>query len=212
MKTSPLISRWVAILFSSLLLAGLGGLTGCLSKPPLKVQTFMFEPPANETVNPAAHGRVLGVRNLRVAAPFEGPSLVYRLGEFSYVRDPYAQFLEPPDEELLAPVCGWLRNSGNFRSVVPSGSAVKPDTLVEISFSQLFGDFRQTEHPTAVLTMQFIFLDAPDGVPGKVILQREYSRTIPLKAASAAALMTGWEQGLIEILAEASADFRISAQ
>ena len=80
---------------------------------------------------------------MAIAAPFEGRSLVYRTGEFSYLRDPYAEFLEPPAEELLAPMRGWLHNSGNFIALTEAGSALKPNTLVEISVSQLFGDFRQ---------------------------------------------------------------------
>ena len=119
-------------------------------------------------------------------------------------------FMELPAEELLAPVRGWLRDSGNFSAVTEAGSALKPDTLVEISVSRLFGDFRQPEHPAAVLTMQFVFFDAPNGVPGKVILQKDYSRRMPLDAPTAAALMDGWNQALAEILAEVSADFRHS--
>ncbi len=130
---------------------------------------------------------MLGIRHLQIAAPFEGKSLVYRTGDFSYVRDPYAGFLESPADELMAPVRGWLRSNGGFSAVVEPGSALKPDTFVEISVSQLFGDFRQPEHPTAVLTMRFVFFDAPNGIPGKVLLQQEYSRGIPLKAPTAAA-------------------------
>jgi len=76
--------------------------------------------------------------------------------------------------------------------------------------SQLFGDFRQTKHPAAILTIRFVFFDAPNGVPGKVILQQEYSRSIPLSAPTAAALMEGWNQALTVILAEVSSDFRRS--
>jgi hypothetical protein len=156
---------------------------------------------------------VLGIRNLQIAAPFDGRSLVYRTGEFSYVRDPYAEFLESPAEEMMAPVRGWLRDSGNFSAVVESGSALKPDTLVEISVSQLFGDFRQPAHPSAILTIRFVFFEAPNGVPGKVIIEQESSRSIPLSAPTAAALMEGWNQALDEILTEVSSDFaRISGR
>ncbi len=130
--------------------------------------------------NTVASNRVLGIRNLQIAAPFDGRSFVYRTGEFSYVRDPYAEFLEPPAEELMAPVREWLRGSGNFSAVVEASSALKPDMLVEVSVSQLFGDFRQPEHPAAILTMRFVFFDATNGVPGKAIFQQEYSRSIPL--------------------------------
>ena len=152
--------------------------------------------------------RVLGIRDLQIAVPFEGRSFVYRTGEFSYVRDPYAEFLESPAEELIAPVREWLRGNGDFSAVVETGSALKPDTLVEVSVSQLFGDFRQPERPAAILTMRFVFFDATNGVPVKAIFQQEYSRNIPLSTPTAATLMDGWERALSEILAQVSSDFR----
>ena len=207
MKTLQIHSRLTANIFIASLLVSVCGLTGCLSRPALNKQTFTFNVPMISATNAVVGDRLLGIRNLQIAAPFEGRSLVYRTGEFSYVRDPYAEFLESPAEELIAPVRGWLRDNGNFSAVAEAGSALKPDMLVEISVSKFFGDFRQSEHPAAILTMRFIFFDAPNGVPGKVILQQDYSRNIPLNAPTAAALMAGWNQALAEILAEVSSDF-----
>jgi cholesterol transport system auxiliary component len=208
MKTSHIHTRLVFRIFSMLFLASVFGLTGCISRPALNKQTFTFNAPAISATNVVTGDRVLGIRSLQIAAPFEGRSLVYRTGEFSYVRDPYAEFLGPPAEELLVPMRGWLRDSGNFIGVTEAGSALKPDLQVEINVNQLFGDFRQPEHPAAVVTMRFVFFNAPNGVPGKVILQKEYSRRIPLSAPTAAALMEGWNQALVEIVAEVSSDFR----
>jgi cholesterol transport system auxiliary component len=157
------------------LLASVCGLTGCLSRPALNKQTFTFDAPTISAANAGAGDRVLGIRSLQIAAPFDSRSFVYRTGEFSYVRDPYAGFLEPPIEEMAAPVRSWLRGGG-FSTVTEAGSVLKPDTLVEITVSQLFGDFRPSEPPAAVLTIRFVFFDAPKGGPGKVILQQAYSR------------------------------------
>jgi len=192
--------------FTTGLLLGVLGLTGCLSRPALNRETFTFNPPANGLTNQPAGNRVLGLRKLEIAAPFGGRSLVYRTGEFSYARDPYAEFLESPDEELMDPVREWLRRQSNFKDVVVNGSAITPDSLVEIHISRMFGDFRQSAHPLAILTMQFTFFDAPKGIPGKVIFQREYSRSISLSVPSAAELMKGWDQALGEILPEVSSD------
>jgi len=210
MKTLQLLSRQAARIVAALLLAGVCGLTGCISRPALTRQTFTFDAPTISATNAVTGGRVLGIRSLQIVVPFDGRSFVYRTGEFSYARDPYAGFLEPPAEELAAPMRGWLRESGSFSAVVEAGSALRPDTLVEISVSRLFGDFRQPAHPAAVLTMQLVFFDAPNGVPGRVIFQEDYSRRMPLDAPTAAALMDGWNRALAEILAEVSTDFRRS--
>jgi len=78
---------------------------------------------------------------------------------------------------------------------------------VEIHVSELYGDFRPAENASAVLAMRLEFFDAPNGIPGKAILQREYERKIPLKARTAAALIDGWNQGLAQILDTAVQDF-----
>src|SRR5271163_889849 len=93
MKTSHIRSRWAASNFATFLLVCICGLTGCISRPALNKQTFAFSAPAISATNVVAINRVLGIRNLQIATPFEGRSLVYRTGEFSYVRDPYAEFL-----------------------------------------------------------------------------------------------------------------------
>ncbi|HTB83711.1 MAG TPA: ABC-type transport auxiliary lipoprotein family protein [Candidatus Sulfotelmatobacter sp.] len=207
MKNSQIHPCLASRFFFALLLAFIFVLTGCISRPPLNKQTFTFNLPALSVTNAISGNGILGIRNLQVAAPFEGRSLVYRTGEFSYVRDPYAEFLGPPAEELLAPLRGWLRDNGNFIAVTEAGSALKPDLLVEISVNRLFGDFRQPEHPAAVVTIRFVFFHAPNGVPEKAILQQEYSRSIPLSAPTAAALLEGWDKALADILAEVSSDF-----
>jgi uncharacterized lipoprotein YmbA len=184
------------------------GLSGCLSRPPLKEQTFAFGLPESVATNSAAGGQVLALRKLRIAAPFDNRTLVYRTGDFSYVSDPYAAFLELPEEELIAPLRAGLCRQGDFSTVIGPGSALKADTLLEINVSELYGDFRQMEHPKAVLTMQFLFFDATNGVPLKLLFQKEYSRSIPLEQPNAPALMKGWNQALTEILTDATSDYK----
>lgn len=212
MKISPAIPRVIARALVPVLLAAVCGLTGCLSRPALKKQTFAFFEPINATTNATPEGvpdqRVLGVRSLQIAPPFDGRSLVYRTGENTYVRDPYAEFLEPPAEELISPVRAWWRHSGDFGTVAEPGSALKPDRLVEINISEFYGDFRQPQHPEAVFDIRFVFFEATNGVPGKTIFGQEYKRRIPLSTPTAAALMAGWNTALSEILVEVSSDLR----
>jgi ABC-type uncharacterized transport system auxiliary subunit len=195
-----------------ILLAAACLLSGCLARPHLDQQSFIFAPAPPSATRATPGGRVLGIRSLQVATPFDGRAFVYRTGEFSYERDPYAEFMVSPEEGFISPICNWWREAGAFNSVVEAGSALKPDTLVEIHVGQLYGDFRSSERPTAVLAMRFVFFDSPKGIPGKVILQQEYSRSIPLNARTAAALIEGWNQALAQILDSATLDFgRVAA-
>ena len=208
MKILHAFYRWIVSILA--ILAAVLALSGCLSKPPLHKQTFTFGAPPIASGGAVAGDRVLGIRSLRIAPPFDGRSLVYRTGEFSYVRDPYAEFLDPPEEEMMAPVRGWLSRADGFSEVLNAGSALKPNTIVEISVTQLYGDFRRPEHPCAVVTMHLVFFEARNGVPTKPILQQEYSRNMPVTAPSAAALMEGWNQAFDGIFAEVASDLRRS--
>jgi len=206
MKKPHSIARFAAGASTLLLLTATAGLTGCLSKPALNKQTFAFNVPPAATTNHFDHHCILGIRKLQIAAPFEGRSLVYRTGEFSYERDPYAEFLEAPGEELLPVMSEWLRRSGNFDAVVAAGSALEPDLLVEITVSQLFGDFRQPKHPAAILAVRFVFLEATNGIPGRPVFNKDYTQSIPLRGPAADALMAGWNQALANIAVEVSSD------
>jgi uncharacterized lipoprotein YmbA len=176
----------------------------------LNRQTFAFTAPEKMAPTNVATARVLGIRKLEIAAPFEGRPLVYRTGDYSYVRDPYAAFLDTPAESLLVTIRGWLRDDASFSAVIEPGSSLKPNTLAEIEVTRLYGDFSQSQRPVAVLTMRFRFFDAPNALPGKVLMEREYTQTIPLKSATPAALMEGWNQALTEVLKQVISDFRKS--
>ena len=208
MKTSHLFARLAAGTLVAGLLVCLGGLTGCLSRPALKKQTFAFDVIPFSATNALGSDRILGIRTLQIAPPFEGRSLVYRNGENAYERDPYAEFLDEPNNQLITAVRGWWQVYGGFSAVVEPDSALKPNLVVEICVNRLYGDFRQPERPLAVLSMRFVFFDAPHGIPGKLLLQKEYARSIPLSQSNAAALVGGWNQALAEVLKQVSADLR----
>jgi cholesterol transport system auxiliary component len=201
-------SRWMAKICSVVLLVFTFTLGGCLSRAPMKIETFAFSSPAMTETNGGTGSRVLAIRRLRIDPPFDGRPLVYRTGEFSYERDPYSQFLGLPSDALAVPITGMLRSDGCFSAVVKMGSAARPNTLVEINVNELYGDIRKPGSPSAVLAMQVIFLDATNGLPGKVILQKNYSRQILMKSATSAALMEGWNEALVEIFADVASDLR----
>src|SRR6266702_7410135 len=112
-------------------------LSGCLSRPALKRQTFAFTAPEKMAPTNVATARVLGIRKLEIAAPFEGRPLVYRTGDNAYERDPYAAFLDTPAESLLATIREWLRGNASFADVVGPASSFKPNTLAEIEVTRL---------------------------------------------------------------------------
>lgn len=188
------------------LLAALMG--GCLSRPSLVKQSFAFAaPPASNAT--ATNGPVVGIRRITVASPFDSQALTYRTGANSYERDPYAGFLTSPDESLAEPLRGYLRNSGSFRAVTEPESEVVPEVQLEITVSQLYGDFRNLAKPTARMDIRFMAFKKGRNSP---ILQKDYTRAIPLQARTAAALVNGWNEALKQITTEAAGDVNQALQ
>jgi hypothetical protein len=176
----------------------------------LHKQTFAFTAPDKMAPSNVADARVLGIRNLEIAAPFEERPLVYRTGDHAYERDPYAAFLDTPAESLLVTIREWLRGAASFAAVIEPGSSLKPNTLAEIRITRLYGDFRQPQRPAAVFNIHFLVFDAPNAIPGRVLLEREYARSIALKSATPDALMEGWNQALTQVLTQVISDIRHS--
>ena len=202
------VHRWISRSGSVLLLLFAFTFGGCLSKPAMNEQTFAFSVPTGSAVSETTSSRVLGIKTLQVAPLFDGRAFVYRTGEFSYERDSYAGFLGLPTEVLAGPVAELLREDGCFSAVVKMGSAARPDTLIEINVNELYGDIRKTDSPAAVLSMQVTLTDAKNGLSGKVLLQKNYSRRIPMKSTAPAALMAAWNEALVGIFSDLASDFR----
>src|SRR5579863_3067298 len=99
MKSPRLPSGRAAACFTSAILGLVCVFAGCLSKPALNRQTFAFSLAETAQTN-ITTSRVLAIRKLDVAAPFDGRTMVYRTGESVFVRDPYAEFLENPRDTL----------------------------------------------------------------------------------------------------------------
>ncbi len=192
-------------LAAAALLALAGPAGGCFSRQSLMKESFAFAAPPLSGA-PAPAGLVVGIRILEVAAHFEGRPLVYRTGEHSYEQDPYAEFLVPPRRGLAIPIRAHLRNSGAVADVVDPESAVRPDLRAEVYVEELYGDFRDPRAPAAVIGMRFVFLDAAPESEGKVVLQKDCARRIPVEGRSAAAVVAGWDRGLAEILDEVAGE------
>ncbi|HET7626156.1 MAG TPA: ABC-type transport auxiliary lipoprotein family protein [Verrucomicrobiae bacterium] len=169
-------------------------------------QDFTFSPSSATTSAAPKNGRVLGILKIRIAPSFDSQSLIYRTGEFSYERDPYAEFLVPPAESMEAAIREAFRQTGVFSEVTEPGGILKPNIVAEIFVGALYGDFRDSTNAAAVLAMRVNFFNATNGAPGEVLLQKNYSRSIPLKTRTAAALMAGWNEALNSIVKESASD------
>ena len=183
-------------------------LTGCLSKPALVEQSFAFQTPAMAGPAPGKGTGNLVVPPVEVSPLFASQALVYRIGPNEYETDPYARFLVPPDQSLTIPIRGDLANSGLFSNVIGPESLLKPDKVLQVHVTELYGDFRDAKQPTAVLALRVVFAN----IGGDVLLQKEYSRHLAIQKNTAEAVVAGWNQALGEIMGEITSDLSSATQ
>ncbi len=185
-------SIWAGVL---LLLIGLVE-GGCLSKPALRTQMFAFQsPPPAETA--PSFGKAIAVRFVTVSPLFDKNSFIYRTGAETYEIDHYASFMAAPDQSIAIAMRTCLLNSGHFRMVIEPGSSMKADEFIEAHVSELYGDFSQPGKGVAVLSMKISMFDG-----NGLLLQKDYTRRIPLQTNTAADVMGGWNTALNEIMTE----------
>jgi ABC-type uncharacterized transport system auxiliary subunit len=212
MITLPSISKAVGITTAQRQLLLVSSLTltllvcGCASRSPWKQESFALNIPFSGESGSAAHTNILALRRVTVSTLFQDQPLVYRTGENSYEADPYAEFLVPPDRMLEECLLISLRNGRAFSEVLDAGSSLKSNCSMEVSVSQLYGDFRQRGKPCAVLQIHFMLYRTDDHE--HVLWQRDFSKSVPLPQRTPAALLAGWNTGLQQIMEEMNLELK----
>jgi ABC-type uncharacterized transport system auxiliary subunit len=197
------------LIFTVLLIVPLLG--GCLSKRGKFRESFaLVTPPLANNVR--TNGPMMACERVSVAPPFDTPSLTYRTGEFSYERDPYASFLDSPAACFGEPIRVCLQNAGFFHAVVGQESTLKAGWKLETTIQQLYGDFRDRTHPSAVLGLRFMVIEKSERGSNVIVLQKTYIRRIPLKGRTAAAVIAGWDEASQEIIKELMGDLKTNVE
>ena len=148
----------------------------------------------------------LKVGTISVTAPFDGKSLVYRLGEGRYEKDFYNAYIVLPNEMFANATRTWLNDAGIFRLTVDQSNGFFPYYTLQAHVEEFYGDYRT--RPEAVVTIQYFLSAASTSkAANPVIFTPRYSQRIALADNSRAALIQGYQQALTAILQQLEADF-----
>jgi hypothetical protein len=189
----------IAVGFAALLCAG------CINLERSYPEKRYFVIQVSEVNNGAQdNGQVLSVANFHISPRFADRSFVYRTSDTEYETDFYHQFLTPP-VILITEETRKALASSPFKFVVGPASPLTPDYVLEGSINALYGDFRNSSAPSAVLEIE-LFLHNEDPARPGVVLQKQYRKSVALKERSPQALARGWSDGLAAIVAEFVAD------
>ncbi|KRT64235.1 MAG: conserved exported protein of unknown function [Candidatus Dadabacteria bacterium CSP1-2] len=203
-----MIKQSKLFLFSSWVLLFLT-LTGCanFSKNYPERNYYILNVSNKDQNSSPVSGTVLEVRRFEISPSFSGREFVYRIGDLSYESDFYNQFFRPPSLLTTDEVRKWFSESGRFKYVVDSSNNVEANYILEGNVSELYGDFRATNEPKAVLGIQFFLIEETSTNP-QIVFQNNYRREVVLSSNSPEELVKGWNEALEQILTAFAGDLK----
>jgi cholesterol transport system auxiliary component len=191
------------------LLALCGGCIGLERSYPDK-HYFVLDAGVNTNPSDSSVNETLQVSSIRVSPRYADRSFVYRTSEAGYESDFYNQFLVSPTSLITEEVRKDLTASQVFKYVISSSSPLQPSYVLDGTVNALYGDFRNSNAPKAVLEMEFFLTSEIPEKPG-ILMQKRYAKSIPLSGRSPEALVKGWNQALEEILTSLATDLQAAA-
>jgi cholesterol transport system auxiliary component len=169
-------------------------------RPALETSSWMVAPERTGVPYKPRSDLWLKMGSVSTTPPFDGKSLVYRLGDQRYEKDFYNIYSALPNEMVSNATRQWLNNAQIFSMTVGQGNSFFPYYNLQASVEEFYGDYRV--RPEAVVTIEF-FLTATD--PKKrnpVIGKNRYTKRVALKDNTPQALVLGQQEALAQILKE----------
>lgn len=180
----------------------MSALTACSlpKRPALEASSWMVAPERTGVPYKPRSDLWLKMGSVSTTPPFDGKSMVYRLGDQRYEKDFYNTYSALPNEMISNATRQWLNHAQIFSMTVGQGNSFFPYYNLQTSVEEFYGDYRV--RPEAVVTVEF-FLTATD--PKKhnpVIGKNRYTKRVALKDNTPQALALGQQEALAQILKE----------
>jgi len=179
--------------------------TACpnVNKPYPERTYFLFEVPGTTQVIKTVPNTTLDLNRFSISPGSEGREFIYRTTDLEYKTDFYNQFFRPPDTIMTETVREWLNDTGLFVDVLNPASMAIANYTIEGNIVELYGDYRNLNAASAVLSIQFFLLKtSADFDEPQILISKTYSAEKPIGTASPQNLMNGWNLALEQILNE----------
>ncbi len=169
-------------------------------RPAIATTGWMVAPERTGAPNKPRSDLWLKMGSVSTTPPFDGKSLVYRLGDQRYEKDFYNTYSALPNEMISSATRQWLNQAQIFAMTVGQGNNFFPFYTLQISVDEFYGDYRV--RPEAVVTVEFFLTVTSGSRSNPVIGNNRYSKRIALKDNTPGALVQGQQEALAQILKE----------
>ncbi|MEE3876990.1 ABC-type transport auxiliary lipoprotein family protein [Vibrio sp. YYF0003] len=139
------------------------------------------------------------IDSVRVDSPFNNTQMVFRLSDVSFETDYYNRYISEPSTLIESHLPTTLTRSGLVEHAVPYSSGVSTPLVLKTIVTQLYGDFRKDQTPTAVMEIQFILVDSSSVRP-TIIFDKKILRQVDLSERTPEAYARGLGVALTQIL------------
>lgn len=170
------------------------------TRAPVVPNSWMVTPERTDVPYKPRTDLWLKVGAVSVAPPFDGKSLVYRLGDQRYEKDFYNIYSVIPAEMFANAERQWFNQANIFSATLGQGNSFFPYYSLQASVEEFYGDYRVK--PEAVVTVEFFLSTSNAGIGNPIIGTNRYSKRIALKDNTPQALILGQQQALAEIFKE----------
>lgn len=167
-------------------------------RPPLETTSWMVAPERTGAPHTPRTDIWLKMGSVSTTPPFDGKSLVYRLGDQRYEKDFYNIYSALPNEMVANATRQWMNNAQIFAMTVGQGNSFFPYYTLQASVEEFYGDYRV--RPEAVVTVEFFLTVTDTTKKAPVIGANRYTKRIPLTDNTPSALALGQQEALAQIL------------
>lgn len=169
-------------------------------RPAIATTSWMVAPERTGAPNKPRSDLWLKMGSVSTTPPFDGKSLVYRLGDQRYEKDFYNTYSALPNEMISSATRQWMNQAQIFAMTVGQGNSFFPFYTLQISVDEFYGDYRV--RPEAVVTVEFFLTVTSGSRSNPVIGNNRYTKRIALKDNTPSALVQGQQEALAQILKE----------
>ncbi len=159
---------------------------------------YVLEVARGEQAKEAVDAPVLRLAPLRVTSQFREKTIMFRVGESSYMPQADHQFLNTPEAILQQQLQSWLVQTGLFSDVV-TDPTVAADWVLETAVTAFYGEARASYSPAAVLEMQFFFYSAT-GKQEEAVLESGLRVSADIAEMTPPEVVIGWRHALLKTL------------
>lgn len=173
-------------------------LVGCFSAGYIQQNKYMLYINMPKSSTKLRNAKILQLEDPTIAPQFANNSFVYRTSNTQYQTDYYNVFFIPAFQQVKQLLTQYLNNSVFISRVIDTPSVIKARYILSTQILDLYADYRDRDHPTGVVTIEF---NLYKHISGKYysIWHTILSETTPLQQKDSESLVNAWSADLQKI-------------